>query len=145
MRLSNLKTKFNHYLSWLFQYAKKTKQQFAKFFIIGISSTLIDLGLLIFLKEKINLNPVLAVVINQIFVIIYSFLMNKYWSFQSKNLPVKQFFRYLILVSANYLISILLMLIFNHFIGINYQIVRISSIGILFIFNFIFYKHWVYK
>ena len=127
------------------EYFKSVRKQFFKFFVVGVSSVVLDLALLIFLKEKVGCSPVSAVALNQIVVIIYNFILNKYWSFGSKQMLTKQFVRYLFLVLINYCLSIVSMYIFNTLIGINYQIVRLLTVGVLFVFNFIFYKYWVYK
>jgi len=126
-------------------YINNFKHQIVKFFIVGCSSVLIDMVLLIVLKEKFNFSPTFAVATNQIFVISYNFLLNKYWSFETKKVPVKQFGRYTILVIFNYLISIGLMYLLYNIFRIDYKIVRLFSIAMLFVINFILYKDWVYK
>lgn len=127
------------------QYIKNAKYQIIKYLIIGISSTVLDIWLLISLKEIVSFRPTSAVAINQIFVIAYNFLLNKYWSFNTRQQPLRQFSRYIILVGLNYSAAIFLMYIFHDILSINYILVRISSIALLFIINFIFYKHWVYQ
>lgn len=127
------------------QYINNSKCQIVKFLIVGGSSVLIDIGLLIVLKEKFNFHPAFAIATNQIFVVTYNFLLNKYWSFKTKKMAIKQFSRYLILVFFNYLTSIGLMYLLYDRFGINYKIARVFSIALLCIINFIFYKHWVYK
>jgi len=127
------------------KYIKKFKVQLSRFLIIGVTSTIIDLFSLFILKEKLNFNPVFAVSINQFFVIMYNFLLNKYWSFNSKKMPLQQFIKYLILVLFNYLISIFLMYIFYQKLHINYIVIRLFSICFMFIVNFILYKNWIYK
>lgn len=127
------------------QYIVNSKYQIARFLITGISSAIMDIGLLIILKEKANFRPVFAVATNQVFVIAYNFLMNKYWSFATKKMPLRQFGRYIILVFLNYFFSIALMYLFYDLVGIDYKLVRLSSITLLFVVNFIFYKYWVYK
>jgi len=127
------------------QYFLNSKKQLLRFFIIGVSSTFLDLELLILFKEKIGFTPILAVAINQIIVITYNFLLNKYWSFVSKKKSLIQLSRYLTIVAFNYSASIFLMYLFYNLMGANYKIVRVCSIALLFVFNFIFYKHWVYS
>lgn len=127
------------------QYIKTSQHQFIKFLVIGMSSTIIDILLLILLKEKANLRPTFAVAINQIPVIAYNFLMNKYWSFKTTKQLFRQFGRYIILVGLNYSASILFMYIFHDLIDINYIVVRLASIVLLIIINFICYQYWVYK
>jgi putative flippase GtrA len=127
------------------EYLFKAKGQLLKFFAVGLSSTLIDLLLLIFFKESLKLSPVLAVATSQLLVITYNFLLNKYWSFAASNRTVKQFSRYLILVIFNYLASITLMYLLYELAGFDYKLVRLFSIAVLFLTNFLVYKHWVYK
>lgn len=134
-----------NFLLRLAKYLHASKKQIAKFLLVGVSSAMLDLGLLVVLKEQLHLRPFLAVAIDQIIVISFNFLVNKFWSFGSKTLSVKQLIRYLSLVGFNYCSSIVLMYIFSEIIGINYLIVRVGSIGLLMSFNFVMYKHWVYK
>jgi len=132
-------------IAGLKQYIIKSRRQIIKFLIVGFSSALLDVGLLIILKEKANFHPVWAVAVNQIFIIAYNFLLNKYWSFETSRQPIRQFGRYVTLVIFNYFLSISLMYWLYDVAGMNYKLVRIFSIGLLFIINFIIYKHWVYK
>ncbi|MFH1457103.1 MAG: GtrA family protein [Patescibacteria group bacterium] len=121
------------------------KKNFFKFFIVGVSSLILDMLLLIFLKENLGFSAVSAVALNQIIVVVYNFILNKYWSFETKKMLLQQFIRYLILVLINYFFSIMSMYFFSGVIGINYQLVRLLTIACLFIFNFVFYKNWVYR
>ena len=127
------------------EYVSNSKAQIIRFLIVGSSSALIDISLLILLKEKLNFSPVLAVATNQIFIIGYNFLLNKYWSFNTKKKPLSQFIRYVILVAGNYFASIILMYLLYDLAGLNYKIVRALSIGLLSSLNFILYRYWVYK
>ncbi|MFA5945316.1 MAG: GtrA family protein [Patescibacteria group bacterium] len=122
-----------------------TKKQILKFLAVGASSALLDIGLLVLLKEVAHVRAFLAVAMNQVVVMAYNFLLNKYWSFESKSAHAKQLGRYLVLVGGNYLASIALMYALHEVLGIHYVVVRVSSIGLLMCVNFLFYKHWVYK
>ncbi len=126
-------------------YILSAKGQIIKFLIVGLSSTVIDLLLLIIFKEVLKFSPVWAVATSQLFIISYNFLLNKYWSFAMKSKTAKQFGRYIILVLFNYIASIMLMYLLYELAGFNYKLVRLFSITVLFSFNFIIYKHWVYK
>lgn len=132
-------------VSKLKQYIISSRQQFIKFFIIGLSTVVLDLSFVIFLKEKVGLRPVFAVAVSQIFIIVYGFLMNKYWSFKSKQIPLKQFSRFVILAFLNYCSSIVLMYIFYDLMALNYKLIRLCTIALLSMINFVCYKHWVYK
>lgn len=121
------------------------RREFTKYFIVGFSGLLIDMGSLVLLKEVFGLWPVLAVIINQAFLLVYNFTLNKYWSFKNKGMPHRQIVRYLILAGFNYLFGVVAMYIFNHKLGFDYRLVRILTIALMVSWNFFLYKYWVYK
>ncbi len=121
------------------------RQQFARYFVIGFSGVIMDVGSLYLLKQYLHLRPVVAVIINQVFLLNYVFLLNKYWAFKSKGVTHKQVIRFFILASINYVISILWMFFFNEKLGINYLLARVANIALAVAWNFLLYKHWVYK
>ncbi|MDD4476781.1 MAG: GtrA family protein [Patescibacteria group bacterium] len=129
----------------IINYFWSLRKEFAKYFITGIVSVVLDMLSLIFLKEVCGVLPVFAVVINQIFLMGFVFLMNKHWSFREKSMPQKQLVRFLLLTGVNYLFSVGAMYIFNHSLGFDYRLVRLASIAMMVSWNFILYKNWVYK
>lgn len=126
-------------------YLWSLRRQFAKYFITGISGVVLDMGSLIILKEIFGWKPVWAVVANQAFLLVYIFLVNKYWSFRDHSLPHKQVARFLILAMFNYLFAVTFMYVFNHKLGFDYRLVRMASIAMMVAWNFFLYKYWVYK
>lgn len=128
-----------------FKFLKNNCYQILKFLIVGISTAFIDLISLIILKESFHFSPVWAVVLNQILVVAYNFTLNKYWSFNNRSKSWPQIIKYGSLLLANYLISITLMAVFTKVFVIDYRLVRLGSIGLMFVINFIAYKYWVYK
>ena len=128
-----------------FLYFWSMRQQFARYFIIGFSGVILDVGSLYLLKEYLHLRPVVAVIINGIFLLNYVFFLNKYWAFKSTGITHKQIVRFFILAGFNYVIAIAWMFIFNHKFGFNYLLVRIANIALSVAWNFLLYKYWVYK
>ncbi len=129
----------------LFRWVWSVRYQFLKYFITGVSAAIFDMGSLYLLKEFAGMNPVVAVVINQIFIINYVFFINKYWSFHSNGMTGRQIFRFLLLSCWNYLFAISWMWLFNNKIGINYLLVRIANIILAVSWNFLLYKYFVFK
>lgn len=121
------------------------RKEFAKYFVIGISAFVLDIGSLFLLKEKAHLTPVMSVVINQFFLLNFVFFLNKHWSFKAQGLTHKQIMRFLILSGVNYFISIVWIWVASHKIGINYLIARTANIICAVAWNFLLYKFWVYK
>lgn len=129
----------------ILQYSWSIRHQFTKYFIVGFSGLFLDMATLIFFKEFFGLNATVAVVLNQILMLTYNFLLNKYWSFKNKEMPHKQIVRYLALVGFNYLFSISVMYYFNHILEFDYRLVRICTIAVMVLWNFVLYKYWVYR
>lgn len=131
----------NKYLNYLWTH----REQFIRYFIIGISGTVLDILTLWILKEFFDLLPVIAVVINQIFILLYIFLLNKKFSFQARGDTRKQMIRFFVLAGANYLFAISWMWLWSQYFGYNYLLVRICNIVLAVAWNFWLYKEWVYK
>ncbi len=121
------------------------RQQFVRYFVIGIGAVVLDIGSLYLLKQYLHLRPVTAVIINGIFILNYVFFLNKYWAFKSTGVTHKQMVRFFILAGVNYAIAIGWMYIFNHKFGFYYLFVRLANIALSVAWNFLLYKFWVYK
>lgn len=120
------------------------RHEFTKYSMVGVSAFALDIGSLYFLKEFGGLNPVTAVVINQIFILNYVFFLNRNWSFRAKGITRQQMIKFVILAGANYIFSIIWMWVMNHKLAIFYLLARISNIMIAVAWNFLLYKYWVY-
>lgn len=96
------------------------------------------------MKEIFGMTPVAAVIANQAVVLIFIFLLNKYWSFRNRSASCRQIARFLILASFNYLFAIGAMYLLNRVLGFDYRLVRIASIAAMVSWNFFVYKYWVY-
>ena len=121
------------------------RHQFARYFVIGFSGVILDVGSLFLLKEYLHLRPVLAVIINGIFLLNYVFFLNKHWAFKSNGVTHKQMVRFFILAGFNYAISVGWMYIFNEKFAVHYLIARIANIALSVAWNFLLYRYWVYK
>ena len=122
-----------------------SRDQFAKYVVVGGSGFVLDMLTLIGFKEYLMISATMAVIINQLLVLSYNFTLNKYWSFSSRKMGHRQAIRYATLAGFNYLFSAILMYIFSDRIGFDYRLVRICSIAIMVLWNFMLYKHWVYQ
>ncbi len=126
-------------------YAWSVRHEFTKYAVVGFSGFFLDMGLLIFSKTVLNMNATISVAIILCIVMVYNFLLNKYWSFKNHAMPHKQFVRYAILAAWNYIFGVAMMYIFNELLEFDYRLVRIAAIGIAVGWNFFLYKYWVYK
>lgn len=126
-------------------YLWSARREFAKYFVIGVSGVLLDISSLYVFKEHLHISAVMAVVVNQLFLINYGFFLNKYWAFKSKGITHQQIIRYYFLALMNYLLSITWMWFFHDHFGFNYLLTRIANIALAVAWNFLLYKHWVYQ
>ncbi|MBI2037338.1 MAG: GtrA family protein [Candidatus Magasanikbacteria bacterium] len=121
------------------------RHQFFRYFSVGLSGLFFDMGSLYLLTDYFHILPVFAVMINGLFMINYIFLLNKYWTFKSTGVTHKQMIRFFILSIFNYFFAIGWMYVFNHELGLNDKLVRLSNIILAVAWNFLIYKYWVYS
>jgi putative flippase GtrA len=126
------------------RYIWAAKRELAKYIAVGLSGVLLDIGTLKFLTFH-GLRPTLAIIINQALLLTYNFLLNKYWSFANREMPHKQVVRYIILATWNYFFSVVMMYVGNEYFGFDPVLVRVASIAVMTMWNFVLYKHWVYR
>ncbi|MEK7623454.1 MAG: GtrA family protein [Patescibacteria group bacterium] len=125
-------------------YLWSLRRQFAKYFLVGISGFVLDLGSLIFFKRVLGLGATTAVVLNQPIVLVYNFALNKWWSFRNHALPHWQLVRYLCIAGGNYIFSVTAMHLLHDQMSIDYRLARVMTVAAMVPVNFWLYKHWVY-
>lgn len=118
--------------------------QVGKYLVVGITSFGLDILTLIFFTQTLGYPPVVSVMFNQLIVIVYHFLMSKYWSFTSPVMLHKAFVRYCALLAFNYFVAILLMYILHNRFGIDYRLVRLMSVVASVTWNFYLFRYWVF-
>ena len=135
------------------------RREFAKYFIIGITAFILDVGSLGILKHYLKISPTIAVILNQPPILLFVFYLNKHWSFRAGGLTHRQFIRFLTLACANYGIAVVWMWFFTHFFHIDtflsdrvqlltatraVLIIRTVNIALAVAWNFLLYKYWLY-
>jgi len=142
----------------ILNFIRHNRRQIIFYTLIGGSAFLLDISTLILLKEYFHLHPVLAVIINQAFIINYVFFLNKHLSFQAAGQTIKQMQKFIILALGNYLFSVFWMWLWVELLDITfkpggifadkdlgYLIGRLSNVLLAVCWNFLLYKHWIYK
>jgi len=126
-------------------YLWQSRLKFAKYFATGITAFVLDIGSLYVLKEFFGIYPVAAVIINQVVIIGFVFLMNKFFSFRANGNTRRQVIRFAVVIIGNYLLAIFWMWLFNHKLGFNYLLVRTANVALAVAWNFLLYQEWVYR
>lgn len=128
-------------IAWIHAHKKK----FAKYFFVGVSGLILDVGLLYLASDILHIRPLLALLVTQIIVITYNYLLNKYWSFESRGAHGRQLARYGVVLGFNYLFGEAAMYLGNEVLEINHLIVRVATVALAVSWNFLLYNYWVYK
>lgn len=132
----------------------ETFGQFIRYFIVGISCFTIEYTLFIVLRAVFDISELLINVIVYTLIFWLVFLLNKFFSFKSKDNFKRQLFLFTILYFINLIIGNIVL-----FTGIRYLLVMLTYEGswpvlylpkILIMFfitswNFILYKKVIYK
>jgi len=131
-----------------------TLSEFIRYCVVGITGTIIDVGIYTILTRVAHLYYIYATCISVFIAIINNFLLNKYWTFK-KGKSGKfgiEYIKFFIVSVANYLLHI----------GIMYSIVEFTKLDIIFgayedyiakfiaiviitISNYIGNKYWTFK
>lgn len=127
------------------QHAWSLRLQFMRYATIGITSFVLDLGILYLFDAFTPLKHYAAVLVSQPFILLYVFYLNKHWSFSAKGLTHKQLLRFLAVSLLNYVIAGVWMWFFNQELGFQYLLVRTANVAVSVSWNFALYKYWVYQ
>lgn len=143
---------------------QKEKTRFIKFAIVGISGTLIDIGLFNLFNQRFGVQPNFAKAYSFSLAVFNNFFWNRLWTYpESKALPfVKQFFQYLIVsiigllinLSIFALLDLRLIQLFNRVLPIGYFLsstiighniaVAFATIVVLF-WNYLANRLWTFR
>jgi putative flippase GtrA len=118
--------------------------RFMRYLFVGGSTFVIDLGLLIFLREKVHLRLVAATTFSYWTSITYNFCLNRWWTFSaSENTSLKKHLvSYAVLLGFNYIFTVFFVSTFSQFI--NYSLAKIISVAIQMTWTYYIYKKYIF-
>lgn len=132
----------------------ETLGQFIRYVIVGLSGFILEYTLFLVLRDMLKINELLSNIMVYSVIFWFNFLLNKFFSFRSRNNFKRQLFYYGILFVFNLVVGNILL-----FSGIRYLLVLSFGEGswpvlylpkILIMFfivswNFVLYKKVIYK
>jgi len=135
----------------MFNFFLSRKKKLLKFFLIGITLTIVNLLLIYFFVEILKLNTVFLKNVSNVLAIeigiILSFVLNRHFTWpESKNNDTfsNQIIRFHYVVGFSAIFRVVLFAVLQFF-GINYLINTLICIMLSSIFNFIFYDKRVFQ
>ena len=131
---------------WFSAYGKlKLLSQFS---IIGVLNTLIDFAVFTIFHSLFGINYTISQIAGYSFGIVNSFIFNKNWTFEHKNVnknTVHEFFEFIIINLISLIITIVCMRFLINNFELNVYVAKIIVTLIAQITNFIAYKLWVFN
>ncbi len=130
---------------------KKEAKRFAKFSLVGVSNTAIDLLLFNFLRF-LGANVYIATSVAFAFAVTNSYLLNRSWTFSDNKTkqPWRQYALFLLVSGVGLAINNTIVYLFLRFTHIDNQIVRdniirISAIGVIVFWNYGVNRFFLFK
>lgn len=82
----------------------------AKFVVVGLSNTLIGLGAIYALKAFLGLDDAFANFFGYCAALLWSFLLNRSWTFEHRGHEARAFARFIVVVAVAYVVNLLAVL-----------------------------------
>jgi putative flippase GtrA len=124
---------------------RRTLLQFGKYVITGVIAAGTEFSALVLLTEYAKLWYILSNSIAYAGGFWISFLLNKYWSFNSRDHFGRQLAMYGLLFLINLGLSTALMYLLTSVLGLFYTISKLLVMGLIVLWNFAIYKKIIYR
>ena len=125
---------------------KKLLMQIIKFGIVGVVATVIDFGVLSFLKEVLSVDVLVASAISFSVSVIANYILSMLFVFQgSKDNKLKEFAIFVLLSVGGLLLKQLIMWIGTEFVSAYYLWVKLFATFFVPVYNFITRKIFLEK
>ena len=124
-------------------------KEIINYLIFGVLTTIVNYISYIILTKVCNIDYLVSTVIAQVIAIIFAYITNKIFVFQSKNLSKKEFFKEMFSFFGFRILSLFLdmgfMYIFVDMLHLNDVIMKLVSNVLIVIANYIFSKLFIFK
>ncbi len=124
-------------------------KEIINYLIFGVLTTIVNYVSYIILTKVCNIDYLVSTVIAQVISIIFAYITNKIFVFQSKNLSKKEFFREMFSFFGFRILSLFLdmgfMYLFVDMLHLNDIIMKLVSNVLIVIANYIFSKLFIFR
>ncbi len=120
---------------------------FLKAQLSSLLATAVDFLLMVAAVELLHIHYTLAVVVGAVGGALTNFIINRYWSFQAAQAPVKQQgLKYALVWVGSLLLNVSGVYLFTRFAGLSYLAARvIVAVSVGLGFNFVLQKQYVFN
>ena len=128
-------------------FSHSTIKEFIKFGIVGAIGTFVNLSILYFLTEMVNIYYIISEIIAFSASVINNYILNKKWTFNEKlkeNIG-RKYFKYVITCLLSLFVNLFILFILVEFYDFWYIFAEIVAIGGAFLINFVGNKLWTFN
>ena len=116
---------------------KKKIIQLFKFGMVGLSGLLIDFSVTYFFKEHLHFNPYLANILGFCFAVVNNYLINRAWTFKSKEQAIiQQFGKFLLIAMIGLGLNTLCIYLLQQQLHLPFYLAKLIAIVIVFAWNY---------
>ena len=135
--------RINHFLKGFFTF--NTFAQFYRYVLVGLVSFITEASLLYLLTDHLKLWYIYSNSIVYIIVFWLNFLLNRFWSFKSKQNLSTQLVMYLVLFVINLFASNGMLYLLTSVFNVYYLVSKIFAVALVVSWNFVIYKKVIFK
>lgn len=116
-----------------------------KYFFIGVSAAAIDVAIYAFLYNVGELSALVSTGVSVSFATVYAFTLNMFFNFKLKDKFLSRLAFYVIVSGVGLAISMSMLYIFTDVLNFNGNIVKIVSLPLIFVVQYILNKHFTFR
>lgn len=116
----------------------------ARFLAVGGASYLLNLVILISLVRGLALHYATATLISFVVVTLFSYVSNRWFTFQSDNAPRREFARHASMLASSCLAALAVMTLLVELAGFNYLFANIIVSAAMTLINYMAARHWTF-
>ena len=120
------------------------KYDFIRYFLVGISTVVLDFILLLVFFMYLNIDKYIALTLAYSLASVFNFYMHKYFTFKSANSIKVEIFRFIIIVALSYLFTIFFIIILTS-IGVDLFISKFISYIFIYIGVYMISKVFIFR
>ena len=128
---------------WTLRLDMRTRSTLTRYLIIGVISFGVDFGLLVGFREIVGVPIWVAASAGFWGSFLVNFLLNRYVTFDARGRAHVQLLRYSTLVAINYLATVAIVTGLA-WLGVNYQLAKITCTGLVAVWTYLVYRLWVF-
>ena len=133
---------------WLIKliWQKEIYRQFIKFCLVGTANTVIDYAVYLFLSRVIGLYFLYANITAILIAMIFSFIFNKYWTFQNQEKQIKkQSFKFVIVNIIYFFLNNSIVFSLVNYLRVHDILAKIIATGLGLFWNFFASRYWTFR